>query len=187
MQKVYRTSEHICKFQKKGRRPKQPSEKPVTIKNATSTERGQIRTLRDFCLNVAKNKKCFYRRYAFFLTFQQEVETGGVPPIPFDVFCVSRVFSRLARRTNWRMYPRSYAWSPQYLVHSRATHWPSFFVEPQVMMWIDILTLQQARRYPPVSMEPPAPMKVCTYTLVPIGGFVKKEACYERWRLLYTF
>ncbi|CAM9189853.1 unnamed protein product, partial [Laminaria digitata] len=30
----------------------------------------------------------------------------------------------------------------------------------QVMMWIDILTLQQARRYPPISMEPPAPMKV---------------------------
>lgn len=82
MQKVYRTSEHICKFQKKGRRPKQPSEKPVTIKNATSTERGQIRTLRDFCLNVAKNKKCFYGRYAFFFSpsNRKSKREGSRPP-----------------------------------------------------------------------------------------------------------
>ncbi|CAM9731769.1 unnamed protein product, partial [Ectocarpus sp. 13 AM-2016] len=30
----------------------------------------------------------------------------------------------------------------------------------QVMMWLDILTLPQARRYPPVTMEPPSPLKV---------------------------
>ncbi|CAM9162703.1 unnamed protein product [Scytosiphon promiscuus] len=30
----------------------------------------------------------------------------------------------------------------------------------QVMMWLDILTLPQARRYPPVPMEPPSPLKV---------------------------
>lgn len=64
-------------------------------------------------------------------------------------------------------------------------HWPSFFRRSQIMMWIDILTLQQARRYPPVSMEPPAPMKVCTRLYR--GGFRKKEACYERWGLLSLF
>lgn len=32
----------------------------------------------------------------------------------------------------------------------------------QVMMWLDILTLPQARRYPPVPMEPPSPLKVST-------------------------
>lgn len=33
---------------------------------------------------------------------------------------------------------------------------------PKVMMWLDILTLPQARRYPPVPMEPPSPLKVHT-------------------------
>lgn len=28
------------------------------------------------------------------------------------------------------------------------------------MMWLDLLTLPQARRYPPVPMEPPSPLKV---------------------------
>lgn len=35
-----------------------------------------------------------------------------------------------------------------------------FASSPQVMMWLDILTLPQARRYPPVPMEPPSALKV---------------------------
>lgn len=33
----------------------------------------------------------------------------------------------------------------------------------QVMMWLDILTLPQARRYSPVPMEPPSALKVNTF------------------------
>lgn len=39
---------------------------------------------------------------------------------------------------------------------------PVLLSHSQVMMWLDILTLPQARRFPPVPMEPPSPLKVGT-------------------------
>ena len=53
------------------------------------------------------------------------------------------------------------------------------------MMWIDILTLQQARRYLPVSMEPPAAMKVgaCTLKGIFVNGVHEICAWYASFRV----